>query len=404
MFSALMDRLFKDKPGNDAFAERFIATAHRHGMTAPMTYEADLFRIRVGDGSYFHLFNAHRAYLDAKRGKQQEALDMFVRSLRPVDDGDAGWNALRPLLRPILRSISQLEQVRLHAIETTGWEAPSTLQFRRITEECVELLAVDHPEHTLTKQDGPDPAWGVSLHEALDTARSNLRGLEQVPFLPLAPGLFHAAWQDGYDSSRALLPELVNRIPITGRPVFMLPTRDLFMVAGERDLDAQARMFDLASDAVAAGRAISWELLCYDDEGRIQAFTPASDLLRAKQARLRYALRQDADQMQQQLRRRVHDAQDEDVHVASYLLKEQDGELTSFCSWGNVALASLPQTDMIGFVIPDAESPRVMFVAWEAAMPVIGHLLEPDLRHLHPPRYLTLGYPSADLLERLAVQ
>jgi hypothetical protein len=108
--------------------------------------------------------------------------------------------------------------------------------------------------------------------------------------------------------------------------------------------------------------------------------------------------------MQQQLLRRVHEAQDEDVHVASYLVKEQDGELTSFCSWGNVALASLPQTDMIGFVIPDAESPRVMFVAWEAAMPVIGHLLEPDLRHLHPPRYLTLGYPSADLLERLAVQ
>jgi len=84
MFSALMDRLFKDNPGNEAFAERFIATAHRHGMTAPMTYEADLFRIRVGDGSYFHLFNAHRAYLDAKRGKQQEALDMFVRSLRPA--------------------------------------------------------------------------------------------------------------------------------------------------------------------------------------------------------------------------------------------------------------------------------------------------------------------------------
>ena len=141
MLSGLMDRLFKDKPGNDAFAERFIAAAHRHGMTAPMTYEADLFRIRVGDGSYFHLFNAHRAYLDAERGKQQEALDMFVRSLRPGDDGDAGWNALRPLLRPILRSISQLEQVL-----DTPLELGELPELARAWERGVDELAAEDSE------------------------------------------------------------------------------------------------------------------------------------------------------------------------------------------------------------------------------------------------------------------
>lgn len=404
MLSTLLDRLFKDKPGNDAFAERFIASARRNGVSAPMDYETDLFRIRVGDGSYFNLHNAHRAYLDAERGRQREALEIFVRGLHHRDDRDAGWDELRPMLRPIIRSISQLEQLRLQSIEKVGWDHPSTLQFRRITEECVELLAIDHPEHTLTKQDGPDPAWGVSLYEALDMARGNLRGIEQLPFQPLGPGLFQAVWQDSYDSSRALLPELVNRVPVTGRPVFMLPTRDLFMVAGERDLGAQARMFDIAEDAVAAGRAISWELLRHDDEGRIQAVEPASDALRSRQARLRYAFRQDAYQMQQKLLQRVHDAQGDDVFVATYLVKEKDGERMSICSWADVTAASLPQTDLIGFAVPDAEAPRVMFVGWETAMPVIGHLLQPDPRHLHPPRYLTLGFPSPDLLARLLPQ
>ncbi len=403
MLSTLLNKWFKDTPRNDAFADRFINAARRSGVTRPLTYDAELFRVQVGEGSYFNLHNAHRAYVDAPRGKQQQALAQFVRALHASNDQDpqGGWDELRPLLRPVIRNLSQLEQVRLHAFAEKGWDAPNTLQYRQLTEECVELIAIDHAEHMVTRQEGPSPEWGVSLHEALDIARRNLRGIDPVDFVPLTPGLFRAAWADCYDSSRALLPELVNRVPVAGRPVFLLATRDLMMVAGENDEAAQSAMFDIALEEIKAGRAISPELLCHDDEGRITTRQPATADLRAKQHRLHLSFRQDAYQVQKQLLERVHAAQGIDVFVASFLVYASGSDVFSIASWAQGVDASLPLADHLALVVPTEDESRIIRVPWETAIPIIGHLLEPDPRHLHPPRYLTRGFPAEDLLVQL---
>lgn len=403
MLSNLLDKWFKDTPDNDAFAAKFIAAARRAGITQPMRYDAGMFRIEVGEGSYFNLHNAHHAYLNAARGQQQQALDIFTRNLQPQQDGPQGWEEVRPLLRPVIRSISQLEYMRLNAIEKHGWDTAHTLQYRRLTEECVEMLAIDHAEHMVTRQDGPAPEWNITLDDALAEARRNLREIDPVDFEPIAPGLFRAAWADCYDSSRALLPELVNRVPVAGRPVFLLATRDLMMVAGENDTDAQATMFDIAAEEINAGRVISWELLCHDEDGRIQTVEPATPALRMKQAQLRRAFRQGAYQEQKQMLQRVHEAHDEDIFVATYMLYASGDDTLSIASWTQGVDASLPETDYLAFVVGTEmeESPRIVRVAWGRAMPVVGHLLEADARHLHPPRYLTRGFPSHEQLAQM---
>ncbi len=401
MLSNLLDRWFKDTPGHDAFAERFITIARRSGVTQPMTYDAALFRVQVGQSSdYFNLHNAHRAYVDAPRGKQLLALDPFVRTLRASLDRQPGWDELRPLLRPVIRSRGQLEHVRLQGIADTGWDTPNTLQYRQLSEECVELIAVDHAEHMVTHQEGPAPEWGVSLHEALRIARSNLRDIAPVDFEPIAPGLFRAAWADCYDSSRALLPELVNRVPVAGRPVFLLATRDLMMVAGETDEAAQGQMFDIALEEIKAGRAISSELFCHDDDGQITIREPATAELRQKQHQLRLSLRQDAYQEQKALLQRIHEAHGVDVFVATFMVYRNDTDTFSIASWAQGVDTSLPLTDYLAFVVPDDDS-RVIRAPWNTAMPIIGHLLEADPRHLYPPRFLTRGFPTATLLARL---
>ncbi len=402
MLSALLDKLFKDTPDNDAFAERFISSARRSGITQPLSYDAELFRVQVGKGAYFNLHNAHHAYLNAKRGKQQQVLDQFVTALHASNAPEMTWDEIRPLLRPIIRSFSQLEQIRLGEIAQKGWEAPNTFQYRQLTEECVELIAIDHPEHTMTKTDGPAADWGVSLHEALDIARRNLREQEQVPFEPIAPGLFRANWQDCYDSSRALLPELVNRVPVSGRPVFLLATRDLMMVAGENDEAAQLAMFDIALEEVKAGRVISWELLRHDDDGRIVVQEPASEALRQKQSQLRVTLNQDAYHVQKQLLERVHEAHGEDIFVATYMAFAAGEEWISIASWTEGVHASLPRTDYLALVIPAEDEPPVIRVPWNKAMSIVGDLLERDPRHLHPPRYLTRGFPTEQQLAQLS--
>lgn len=401
MFSAFFGNLFKDKPDPDRFARKFIDAVRSNGYPHELEYEADTFRIRHANGSYFNLHNAYHAYLGAPRGQQRKALLAFSSLLGVHEKDDAmSWEQARPLLRPLIRSITQLEEINLHHAEQDGWDAPPMqLKYRRLSEECVELLAVDHPDHTATLTRGPEEAWGVDFDQALSTARSNLRESPDEPFVEVLPGVYQAAWGDAYDSSRALLPDLLHRVPVAGLPVFMLATRDVLLVTGEGDLQGQAQMLELAANAFADGRVISWEVLRYDD-GQLHAHVLADAGLRERQRQLRLELDVEAYALQKQLLERVHQKHEEDVFVASFMVHSDDH--VSLCAWTDGVASSLPRTDRLVLVMPveDGEAETLM-VDWEQAQPVLGHLLREDIRHIHPPRYLTLGFPDAETRARL---
>lgn len=401
MFQALLDRFFKDKPDRDAFARLYMASVRKRLGERTMVYERDEFRILGDNGSFFNLHNAYHAYVRAPRGQQRETLEVFSRLFGQHNQEDLTLDRARPLLRPILRSLAQLEQIRLHHAEQDGWEAPCPLHYRLLSPECVELLAVDHPDHTSTLTRGPSEAWGIDLDAALAIARQNLRDDSDMRFVDVA-GVFVGAWADAYDSSRALLPELLHRLPLNGAPVFMLANRDSLLVTGERDEDAQARMLEMAAKAFDEGRVISWEMFRYDDNGRPQVHTPASEMLRRRQRALRLDFDADAYAAQKQALERIHAVTGEDVFVASFLRLEKDGDVFSLGTWTDGVATSLPRTDRIALVMPveDDYSDNVV-VAWEQAMPILEHLLQRDERHLHPPRFLTRGFPDAALRARL---
>lgn len=401
MFSAILGNLFKDKPDQDRFARKFMDAVRSNGYPHELAYEADTFRIRHANGSYFNLHNAYHAYMSAPRGQQRKALQSFS-SLLGIHEKDEAmsWEQARPLLRPLVRSITQLEEINLHHAEQDGWDAASMqLQYRRLSEECVELLAVDHPDHTATLTRGPEEGWDVDFDQALAIARANLRQSPDEPFVEIMPGVYQAAWGDAYDSSRALLPDLLHRVPVAGLPVFMLATRDVLLVTGEGDLQGQAQMLDLAANAFADGRVISWEVLRYDD-GQLHAHVLADAGLRERQRQLRLELDADAYVLQKQLLERVHQKHEEDVFVASFMVHSEDR--VSLCAWTDGVASSLPRTDRLVLVMPvdDGEAETLM-VDWEQAQSVLGHLLREDTRHIHPPRYLTLGFPDAETRARL---
>ncbi|WP_269790567.1 hypothetical protein [Stenotrophomonas sp. Iso1] len=401
MFSALIGKLFKDKPDPDRFAQKFMEAVRAKGYPHALEYDADTFRIRHANGSYFNLHNAYQAYLGAPRAQQRKALESFSQLLGIHDNDEAmTLEQARPLLRPLIRSITQLEEINLHHAEQVGWSAPpQQLQYRRLSEECVELLAVDHPDHTATLTRGPLEEWGISFDQALAIARANLRQSPDEPFVEVAPGVYQAAWGDAYDSSRVLLPDLLHRVPVAGLPVFMLATRDMLLVTGERDLQAQAHMLEMAGEAFADGRVISWEVLRYD-EGQLHAHVLADAALREKQRQLRLELDAGAYAMQKQLLDRVCQAHEEDVFVANFMVHNE--EQHSLCAWTEGVASSLPRTDRIVLVIPTHDDDAdTLIVDWEKAQPILGHLLQKDARHIHPPRYLTLGFPDAGMRARL---
>jgi hypothetical protein len=81
------------------------------------------------------------------------------------------------------------------------------------------------------------------------------------------------------------------------------------------------------------------------------------------------------------------------------LIKRNDESLFTRCVWGNGIDSSLPKADKIVFGI-DLAKKNLLSVGWEAALPVVGSLLnlEPQL---DPIRYRARTFPDASQIAQL---
>ncbi|OLS60457.1 DUF1444 family protein [Pseudomonas putida] len=405
MLGALLDKVFNRPLDEHGFARKMIEAARSAGYREPLDYLPDEFRLRHGDGAYFNLHNAFRDYRNAERPKQSAVLEGYVATLlRSRDKAARSLDEVRPLLRPVIRNLAMLEEVRLHHLRSEAGGAGYEVIHRSLGKDCVILLAIDHPESTSTLTKGPEPGWGLSMDDALGIARDNLRASTPEAFEEIVPGLYIGRWNDGYDVSRALLPDVLQRAPIKGQPVFMIPTNDVLLVAGDHDPAALRQMVELSFKAQENGRPVSSQIFTYQDQ-RVVAFKSSDDMLLARLATLDHLLLQGAYHAQKELLDKLHEARSEDLFVASYMLYEladSGGRTFSMCSWTQTVNSLLPRTDRVALVElgPDGVS-NTRLVAWAELESKAGGLLEQV--SLYPPRYRTLGFPLPEQLGQMAV-
>jgi hypothetical protein len=202
------DALFVRKPTLDAFASLFIEAAKRRGFDTTLSYNADEFRLEYGDNAVFNLHHAYRAYCSSDKASRENALHRFVATLcssqqaAPERLSDA-----RAMLRPLIRGRGVLEDVRLHQLRTAGRESTFAPAWQAFGDDCAVLLALDYPESTSTLMSGPVESWRIRLDDALAIACDNLRDITTDAFVEVARGVYRGDWRDGYDASRALLPD-----------------------------------------------------------------------------------------------------------------------------------------------------------------------------------------------------
>lgn len=398
-----LDSLFRRTPTQDQFAKLFAEAARREGFDDELTYKADEFRLLWAKGSFFNLHNAYRAYCDSKGVQRQHALQRYVFALASSGQGTPQqMSEVRPLLRAIIRSRSSIEEVRLHHLRADGNDDAHRPSFLPFGDDCAVLLALDHPDAISTLTNGPEAAWQLTFEQALAIAMENLRD-EADNFTELVQGVYGGAWADGYDISRALLPDMLERVPVRGRPVFMMPTRDTLLVTGDNDDDGMQKMVDLCHLAIQNGRLISPHMYHYADKTAAR-YRPASAALAQQLAHLARLLAKSEYDTQKAALDHIHEEQGKDIFVANYNLFTQDDDpATSFslASWTRGVDTSLPRVDRLALVRPDADDDigEVRVVAWEQA----AHLLEPLLapEDCYPIRYRTLGFPEDAQLAQL---
>ncbi|MDD1015485.1 hypothetical protein [Pseudomonas rubra] len=405
MFKALFARLFNRTPTEDEFAQTFIKAARAGGYAEPLEYLAGEFRLRYDESGYFNLHNAYRDYLNAEKSRRTEVLGSYLRAL--IDTRTTSvpqtLEQVRPLLRPVIRNLAMLEEVRLHHVRSEGWDSPCPLAWQPFSEDCVTLLAVDYPDTTSTQTTGPHKDWGISLEQALAIALDNLRDASPDAFEPILPGVYQGAWKDGYDTSRVLLPDVLQRLPLKGQPVFMMPSRDVLMVTGDNDAEGLRQMVELSFHALENGRAQSSQIYTYQDR-QIVPFQVQDANLQARLGDLQRLLRHGIYSSQKEFLEQIHEAHPEDIFIATHKLYgngDHHGSSFSIAAWTQGVPTSLPKTDRVIFVQPQQDGTAItQVVAWPEVESLLADLLAPD-GDLYPPRYRTLGFPGTEQLARM---
>jgi hypothetical protein len=208
-------------------------------------------------------------------------------------------------------------------------------------------------------------------------------------------GVMMSNWNDAYDSSRILLPDLAYRSAGTGTPVVMIPTRESLLVASRHSPGAQLVMIKLAGERmVQQGRICSACMYQYVD-GRLAAYEPNDQEARLALGNLQAeSLCADYADQQQQLDK-LHERVGKDVFVASFMLATKDGKTSSYCSWTQgVTAALLPKTDIVALVRLDGpDRHEICEVAWDLVVERAGHLME--VTSDYPPRYFVSTFPEA---------
>ncbi|WP_439864609.1 DUF1444 family protein [Pseudomonas antarctica] len=401
MFGTLIDKLFNRPLTEEAFAQKVIKAARQVGFSGPLVYVPKEFRLDHGDGGgFFNLHNAFRDYQNAEKSRKAAVLNGYASTLLNYrNNAPERFEDVRPLLRPVIRNLAMLEEVRLYKVRTDGWDTPRNAVHRSLGKDCVILLAVDYPETTSTLTDGPKESWGVSLDEALAAAQSNLRETTPDAFEEIVPGLYLGRWNDSYDTSRVLLPDVLQRAPIKGRPVFMIPTRDVLMVTGDKDEDGIRHMVEVCFKAMENGRVVSSQVYTYEGQ-RIVPFVTHDEALLARMASLEHMLLEGNYRSQKEQLDTIHTEQNTELFVATYTLFELtdgSGKTFSVCSWTETVDTLLPKTDRVALVQLQSDgSAKTRLFAWEELEAEAGELLQPF--DTYPPRYRTLGFPTAEQL------
>ncbi|MCK6470393.1 MAG: hypothetical protein L6R28_01495 [Planctomycetes bacterium] len=387
------------------FATLFMELVKRADPNHKPKFDAKKFQIKIGEKD-IPLQNAYDEYRlapeDARAGVLVRYLHVMMREQR---DLPSEYKKARPNLRPIVRSLDYLEDIRTHLNddeETRGQDVPCHLLAGRLA----VLLAYDGPETIRPVLGDSLKEWKVGFNEAMKDAIENLDKQSGGSFRQLTPGLYLSPWRDNYDPARLLLGERLKNVKVGGELLAMAPNRDALLLTGTDESLGLQRLAMTAEALLQGARPISgaclrrvgdtWEPYLPPPDHPAYATLKALDLQYLKGAYER----------QQRRLQRTHEDTHSNIVVAGYSIAESTGpgekKRWSFSIWSRGVSADLPQVDKLLFMDPERpDSDRALgMVDWSTAEKVLGGLLKP-VEGAVPPRYRVTSFPTNEQLKKM---
>jgi hypothetical protein len=342
-------------------------------------------------GGVMYLHNTHIEFSRMPRRERLPFLREWLERSTPVD-APTTWDEVRPLLRPTVRDGGYLTFVSLQSLLAGHKTGP--LAARDLAPGLYEGLVIDMPMQMLSITDEQLQGWNVSLDDAAEIARNNLRRELGDTFSPVGPGVWCATGSE-YEAARLTLPDMLHRVCTD--PLVVLPNRGLMFVGDP----SMPRTFDalvaILEDLDKKGNPHAISNCIYQLEGKtLRPFEPPTDSAnRGAYDRLLVQQEMTLYKHEQGLRAQL----EPDVFYASMMaVQAKDDRVVRMTTWTLGIESCLPPSDLVNFVELDAtgsESLHTWTVPW--AKLIAKGFLEPT--NVPLPRWRTIHEPSAEWLD-----
>jgi hypothetical protein len=269
-----------------------------------------------------------------------------------------------------------------------------------VGEHLLAMLVYDWPETVQSISAENLTGWGVMLYEAMEVARQNLEEAT-VMYSKIGESLYCFTSGDTYDASRVTLIDRIQGLELAGNPVAIVPSRDHLYVTGSEDQLGLTMMADLAEKALEEPYALSAVPLILDDAEWADWMPPEDHPLHRRFKKLETNWIGPLYFEQKRLLDEIHQRQGIGLFVASYsAVEKKDGDVVSYCVWGEGADSLLPVTQKVAFMQMGHEGPTALG-DWARVVEVAGDLMEPTEEY--PRRYRVQAFPDPAALEAIGV-
>jgi hypothetical protein len=384
----------------DNFQQKFCAALKSLGHKGHLTFDPELFSLRGDDDQVIHLGNLYAEYLKAGFFERRSLLKRLAKSIidNPANPIPDQFEAALPHLLPRVRDLAYYGLVGLQ-MDLQGVVVPEVPTRAFADEFCFELV-FDTSRDIASINKETLARWGKRFDEVFDLARANLRARSNDSFEVPVPGLYLSPWRDCHDASRLACLELIHHQKVKGEHVALVPNRDVLLVTGSLDFEAQAKMLEIAGPSLKHERAISGVPLRLDAGGWQRWEVPPGNPHREKWRRLEIFNLAGTYKHQRELLQKQYRREGVDLFVAECTVTEKGGRIRSYCAWIESTMGLLPRTDVVVFLQGGPSGYAApLVVPWSATQQIVGDVMKPQ--GWHPERWRFDRFPSAEELNEL---
>ncbi|MCB1041775.1 MAG: DUF1444 family protein [Acidobacteria bacterium] len=340
------------------------------------------------NGALINLQNAQILYKTSSFWSRKKILTQFLEALGTQSAiQEEPFESYLDAIRPCVRNAFLLDTLRAHVEE-------ADFVYRKLSDSLIEILMVDREKTMQSLSKKTLEQAGIPPKEAFKMAHLNLERATQGSWNQLAEGLFQSNCGDDYDSSRVLLEDYMDQVPVTGQRVVFIPDRNTLIVADSAIPNALERAFEIVDSLQLVGPIT---MIPFVFEGGVRPWDPNPGL------RLRYLRRVYSEMValysdQQDL----HQLEESDTHYASYdVMENEGGEMCAFTALTKGMSAHLPRADVVVLIDPNhsKETSALATVTWASFSAVMSHQLKKTSSY--PPRYEAHRFPSHPEIKRM---